>query len=442
MPNTAREMKDTTATATPKVSVIIPLYNHEHYVREAVCSVLEQTFQDFELLIINDGSTDKSEEVVKGISDKRIKYICQDNRGAAGTINRGVQLARGEFVSVLNSDDMYDIHRLEECLGIFEKDSSVSAVFSHLEFIDGEGKFIKYHRGAEENWTYHQPETSFKGEHNIVLDLLAGNFLITTSNLFCRKNAFERVGYFSNLKYAHDYEFFLKLCHHYKTYVVQRPLLKYRVHGSNTLKEDDPAVNFEVGLVLSDFFIKNSLKNIIPECVREKNIYEVMIKFYNSLNTYRTDRLVMVLLLFGGGYGKEMGEFTRELGEDPANSFKESCIASLKTSVEGWAQWRKTNERLIAKEKELQEGWIQWRELNEQLVAKEKELQVGWMQWRETNERLVARDRELQMVWEQWRDMNERLVAANEHIQTLLNSRSYRLGLLLSWPFRKLLGRN
>src|SRR3972149_5816319 len=199
-------------SSNPKISVIIPLYNHEKYIREAVYSVLEQSIQDFELIIINDGSTDKSEEVVNAIKDDRIKYFFQENQGAHNTINRGIRLAQGEYISILNSDDVYYQNRFEEALKVLESDSSIYAVFSHIECIDGKGKFIRFIRGAEDNWKDHDPETSFKGKNDLVLDLLAGNFLVTTSNLFCRKKVFNEIGYFSDLRYAHDYEFFLRLC--------------------------------------------------------------------------------------------------------------------------------------------------------------------------------------------------------------------------------------
>ncbi len=91
MTNKTNDAKTGTSTAKPKVSVIIPLFNHENYIGETVHSVLGQTFEDFELIIINDGSTDRSEEVVRGISDQRIKHISQENRGAPETINRGIR---------------------------------------------------------------------------------------------------------------------------------------------------------------------------------------------------------------------------------------------------------------------------------------------------------------------------------------------------------------
>ena len=78
----------------PVISVVIPLYNHEKYIESCLLSVLNQSYQDFEIIIINDGSTDRSEEVVKTVRDNRIRYVYQTNQGAAETINRGIRLGR------------------------------------------------------------------------------------------------------------------------------------------------------------------------------------------------------------------------------------------------------------------------------------------------------------------------------------------------------------
>jgi len=91
----------------PKVSVIIPAYNHEKYVGEAIQSVLTQTFKDFELIIINDGSTDHTEAEILKFKDDRIQYYSQSNRGLSATLNRGIDLARGEFFNFLPSDDIF-----------------------------------------------------------------------------------------------------------------------------------------------------------------------------------------------------------------------------------------------------------------------------------------------------------------------------------------------
>ncbi|MBA4374168.1 MAG: hypothetical protein C0402_15060 [Thermodesulfovibrio sp.] len=456
----------------PLISVIVPLYNHEKYIAETIRSVLSQSHENLELIIVNDGSSDGSEKVAQGITDSRIRYYTQENQGAPQAINRGIALSRGEYISILNSDDVYAPTRLEDCLKMFACDESLSAVFSHLEFIDGEGQFIKYLRGPEENWENHKPGTSFKAENNIVLDLLAGNFLTTTSNLFCRRNVFDSAGYFTDLRYAHDYEFFLRLCSKLKTCLIEKPLLKYRVHASNTVKESEAAVNFEVGLVLSDFLFASDLPLSLNNA---DDLDAAMTKFLNSVKTCNADRMILTLLLFRIKYPEIGKEPALRFMKDPGNPFREACIkifsvdlmswrqwhqtndrliAIEKELSQGWIQWQETNDRLITRERELSQGWSQWQETNDRLITRERELSQGWIQWQETNDRLITRERELSQGWSQWQETNDRLIVAEEalqkaksdisalegQMQAIHNSSSYRWGRLLTWPLRKLTG--
>jgi glycosyltransferase involved in cell wall biosynthesis/FtsZ-binding cell division protein ZapB len=310
----------------PKISVIIPLYNHEKYIREAIDSVIGQSFDDFELIIINDGSTDNSEAIVRDINDDRINYFYQENQGASQTINRGIKLARGEYVSILNSDDVYYRNRLEEALKIFESDNSIYAVFSHLELIDEEGNCIRIKKGAEENWLGLYPDTSFKEYQDIILDLLAGNFLHTTSNLICKRSVYDSIGYFTSLRYTHDYEFFLKLCNTFKVYILEEPLLKYRFHSSNTLNTDYATSNFETGIVLATFILNNELPMMFENNDQK---YQIMTRFFNSINTYDTDKIIMTLVLFGLKYQMK-DELFRVLTEEADNPFRKNCIESLR----------------------------------------------------------------------------------------------------------------
>ncbi len=390
----------------PKISVIIPLYNHEKYINEAVYSVLEQTFSDFELIIINDGSNDGSEEVVKKIKDKRIKYYYHENKGAHNTINIGIKLAKGEYISILNSDDVYYTNRFEEFLKILEDNNSINAVFSHIEFINDQGNFTRYH-GAKDNWTSHDSETSFKDENNIVLDLLAGNFLITTSNLFCKKSVFQDIGFFQNLRYAHDYDFFLRLCYNFKVHIINLPLLRYRIHDLNTYNlENEAETEFEVGLILSNFFLNYDLKKVLPE----DDIYTNMMKFINSINTFSSEKMIMTLLIFALNY-KMHDKFFKDLTQNLAIPFRKNSIDYFQTYLNMWDEARK--------------GWKKWSENNERLIESEKKLSETWKKLCEADERLVEIEKEL--------------IEKTQQIQSLLNSRSYRLGRALTWPIRKLL---
>ena len=393
----------------PKISVIIPLYNHEKYINETVCSVLEQTVSDFELIIINDGSIDRSEEIVKQIKDERIKYYYQENKGAHNTINRGIKLAKGEYISILNSDDVYYTNRFEEFLKILDVDSNINAVFSHIELIDDQGNHIRYKKGAEDNWANHNLETSFKNEDNIILDLLAGCFLVTTSNLFCRKSVFRDIGFFFNLRYSHDYEFFLRLCYHTKVHIKEAPLLKYRIHSSNTIRENEPAVSFEIGLILSNFFLNYDLQKVFSD----NNIYTTMLKFFNSINTYNSDRMIMILVLFGLKYNIG-GSFLGVLTENSENPFRTACIDYLTDYIDVW--------------QDSQKAWKKWTETNDRLTEADKKLSETaneakkWRRkWTETNEGLIETEKKLQGT-------EQELYQIRQTLAQVCNSYTYRLG--------------
>ena len=100
-------------SSVPVVSVVIPAYNHENFIGPAIDSVLGQSFEDFELIVIDDGSTDNTGTIVQNYTDSRLTYFYQENQDAFNTINRGLSLARGRYVSILNSDDIYALDRLE-----------------------------------------------------------------------------------------------------------------------------------------------------------------------------------------------------------------------------------------------------------------------------------------------------------------------------------------
>lgn len=336
----------TAHNSRPRVSVVIPLYNHEKFVREAIESVLAQSFSDFELIVINDGSTDRSEGIVKEIRDDRIAYFAQANQGAANTINRGIGLAKGEYVSILNSDDVYHPNRLAEAVRLLEADRDVQAVFSYVEMIDEQGASLRIVRGAEENWSSHDPDTSFKGANDIVLDLLAGNFLMSTSNLFCRRSVFETIGLFSNLRFTHDYEFFLRLCHRCEVRVIENPLLRYRVHAANSLKASEAGVKFEIGVLLTEVLANGGMDRVYRHEPREE---VALTKLFNSVATCDTEKMMMTLLLSAYRRGNDnQGLFK---GTKVDSAFGKTCVQSFKKHIDEWHRsreaWKQMEEALF-----------------------------------------------------------------------------------------------
>ena len=126
--------------AEPFISVIIPAYNHERFVGAAIDSVLSQSGVDLELIVVDDGSTDRTGEVVRGHRDPRMSYVRQDNQDAYHAINHGVRLARGTHLAILNSDDVYAPGRLAACLDACR--SGAEAVFTNVGLLDESGREI------------------------------------------------------------------------------------------------------------------------------------------------------------------------------------------------------------------------------------------------------------------------------------------------------------
>ncbi len=128
-----------------KVTVLMPAYNTEKYIAAAIRSVLNQTFKDFELLIINDGSTDSSADIIQSFHDPRIVVVEQVNAGIAVALNTGIQLARGEFIARFDADDICYPHRLESQFNFLKKNPDYILIGSDADYIDEEGQYLFYH---------------------------------------------------------------------------------------------------------------------------------------------------------------------------------------------------------------------------------------------------------------------------------------------------------
>jgi len=222
----------------PLVSVIMPAYNHERYVGEAIESVLNQTFTDFEFIIINDGSTDSTDEIIRRYKDSRIRYYTQENMDAPNTINRGIELSNGKYISIINSDDIYHHDRLAVLVDTAEsKDARFIA--TDLVFIDESSKVIedplfKY------NYWYNRLKSIYKETGSIKSVIFSNNIVVTSSNMFFHSNAKEEIGLFNKYRYTHDYDFILRALAVYRNrflFLADKTLLYYRIHDKNTIRQ-------------------------------------------------------------------------------------------------------------------------------------------------------------------------------------------------------------
>ena len=270
----------------PLISVVIPAYNHEKFIGAAVDSVLNQTVSDLELIVVDDGSTDNTGEIVKGYSDPRLSYYHQENQDAYNTINRGMSLARGRFISILNSDDVYTLDRFERLLQCWEA-TGAQCIISDVIPISDEG--VEF-TDQEFGWNlWHQKNRSFYFESgDIYTAFLKGNFMVTTSNLFMSHDASLKVGKFCSLRYLHDYDYIFRLMLAYPNgvhYLAEEKLLYYRIHSGNTLGE--AAV---IGREQDQELIKTYLTAKVPPEFRGFTVAgcERLIELGNELHEVRT----------------------------------------------------------------------------------------------------------------------------------------------------------
>ena len=201
----------------PTVTILLPVYNGAAYLRETLDSLLQQTCHDFELIIIDDGSRDESARIIQSVNDNRIRFYRQDNRGLAATLNRAIELSRGEFLARQDQDDVSLPHRLESQLNYLVSHPNCGLVGTWAEIVSGTEKTGRAHRHAAENYC-------------LKFDLLFDNPFVHSS-VMLRKSAVEAVGMYStdpSRQPPEDYELWSRLSRKWEVANIPEVLHIYR----------------------------------------------------------------------------------------------------------------------------------------------------------------------------------------------------------------------
>ncbi len=207
----------------PRVSVVMGVYNGERFLRPAIESILNQTFRDFELIIVDDGSTDRSRQILREFKDHRMRVVCnQQNLGIAKTLNNGIAVALGEYVALQDHDDVSLPARLERQVAFLDKNAQVGMVGSSCSLIDEAGTLLA-HRPVECD------------DVKLRWDLLWRTALIHTT-LMVRRRAIEEVGGYSpdlQYRFAEDYDLMSRVAFRYAVANISQPLGWWRVHKTS-----------------------------------------------------------------------------------------------------------------------------------------------------------------------------------------------------------------
>ena len=199
----------------PKISVVMSVYNGEEYLREAIDSILNQTFRGFEFVIVDDGSTDKSTEIIKSYHDDRIIFIQQENRGLAEALNEGVKIAKGVYVARMDADDVAAEYRLEKQVMFLERHPEYVLVGSYADVITEDGKRIY--------------ERTVPSEDIVIKEIIKTENPFIHSTVMFRRDVAINCGLYEEVEIIEDIVFWRKMSERGLCANLQEPLCRYRI---------------------------------------------------------------------------------------------------------------------------------------------------------------------------------------------------------------------
>lgn len=201
------------------ISVIMPVYQGERFIRQAVLSILDQTFEDFELIIVNDGSTDRTTEIVRCFRDQRIKYLRTEHSNNYCARNLGMSISIGKYICMMDADDVSKPNRLEEQFGFLEAYRNVAGIGSEMEIIDEKEVAMG--------------DIKMPLSYPMIKTWLLKNNVVAQPTLMFRSHLFKkhRFLYNKSFTYAGDYDFVARICQNFEIRNLEKALVRYRRHS-------------------------------------------------------------------------------------------------------------------------------------------------------------------------------------------------------------------
>ena len=274
----------------PKVAVVIPSYNHADYIGSALESVLAQTLAPERIVVVDDGSADRSLELLRAFAaaHPQLVLIPQENAGAHNALNRAIAEAGAvDYIAILNSDDLYEPARLEKCTAFLEAHPHCEVVCTGLRMMDAAGALLAPdHPKARRLRTVWADPARDPAEWFGV-----SNFAKTTSNFFIRA-PYARTHLFRDYRYVHDYFFAVMAAVEGEFGVLPEPLLRYRTHATNTIKVDGTAkVAAETTRLNFDL-----LRELAPRLTESAEVRAAYTRYFRTLAGNAADFRVEVFL--------------------------------------------------------------------------------------------------------------------------------------------------
>jgi glycosyltransferase involved in cell wall biosynthesis len=281
----------------PTVSIIIPNYNYSHFIGEALNSILKQSFNDYEVLVIDDGSTDNCAEVVNGYSktfNGRLRYIYQKNQGVAAARNNGILSSKGEFITFLDADDILLENALEEIFSFIKSNAGYAIYYSNVQIMDKNMKELIKNRFSKES-----EEKPFSGKCFEKL-FRYGNF-IASAGVTIPKGVYNQIGLFDKrFRCGEDIDMWLRISSSFEIKYTDLIVAKLRRHETSLSFNGIAAVNADLLMIKK---LSNSIPNfhnLISQTQINQRLYHDYYKlgFSYILNgNYRRGRLWLLKAL-------------------------------------------------------------------------------------------------------------------------------------------------
>lgn len=226
----------------PLVSVVMAAYNGQEYLNIAIDSMLQQTYSNFELILIDDGSTDNTANIVENYTDKRIRYIHQSNRGLAAALNHGIQQARGQYIARMDCDDISYPTRLAEQVAFLEKNKTIGLVGTSFDLVDENGRII-------------DRSIHLDAPGDLQLEFLVRN-PFGHGTIMIRKKALDAVGPYDTNQTIEDYELWWRFAQKYPVANIPKQLYGWRVVPSSMSHGSDKKRQQYISQLMKDIWSK------------------------------------------------------------------------------------------------------------------------------------------------------------------------------------------
>ena len=287
------------------VSVIIPTYNYGQFIGECIESVLAQTYKDFEIIVVDDGSSDNTKELIESKYKDKVRYFYQMNRGAPAARNKGLRESQGEYLVFLDADDWLAPESLLDKISIVKKKSDIHWVYSDSNLVDIQGKFLGKSSeifGFDHEKMNLDPFKSF---------LLRGNFISTSVSLISKKCVLNINGFDESLQALQDYDLNLRLAKDYHPQFIKKPLVFQRIHSNSITSSIFKALEARISVV-------DKIRKDFPEesAKYRKELIKTEAGIYNYLGVFalsKSERIMAFMYFLKSIYRRPFQKRAYEL---------------------------------------------------------------------------------------------------------------------------------